>query len=346
AVRRIKSFAGPLPMEDVSELFHKVCRRLEMNFAVQLLTSALVEVPTVIGWLRPAVIMPFGCLAGLSTTQIEALLAHELAHIKRHDYLVNVLQMAMETMFFYHPLVWWVSKQIRREREYCCDDLALTVSENPLAYAKTLSLLEEQRSSMPIAALGADGGSLVLRVRRLLGCNDIPPFTRMFAGTSLSIVILATVLACIAPQGSWAVGSTESNQHMTGYANLSARDLADLQHYGVTAAFANSINAIGLGPASIEQLVSLNQYGVNPQYAEDVKRVGLVGLTLEDVIHFHQYGVSPEYVAGMYAVGFRKPEQILQLQQEGISVAQVSQLQRAGYRGLSPGEMVSLIHPK
>lgn len=346
AVRSIRSYASPLPTGDVPESFHKVCRRLEINFAVQLLTSALVEAPTVIGWLRPAVIMPFGRLAGLSTTQIEGLFAHELAHIKRHDYLVNVLQMVMEIMFFYHPLVWWVSKQIRREREYCCDDLALTVSENPLAYAKALSSLEEQRSSMPIAALGADGGSLVLRVRRLLGCNDITPFTRVFAGTSLSIALLVTVFACALTQGSWAVGSTESKQDMTGYANLSAQDLANLQHYGVTSAFANSINAIGLGHASVEQLVRLNQYGVDPQYAADVKKAGLVDLTLEDVIRFHQYGVSPEYVAGMYAMGYREPDEILQLQQQGISVLQVNDLHRVGYRALSPTQIASHFHPE
>jgi len=346
AVRSIRSFASPLLMGDVPELFHKVGRRLEMNFAVQLLTSAFVEVPTVVGWLRPAVIMPFGCLAGLSKTQIEALLAHELAHIKRHDYLVNVLQMVTETMFFYHPLVWWVSKQIRREREYCCDDLALTVSENPLAYAKALSSLEEQRSSIPSAALGADGGSLVLRVRRLLGCDHMPPFTRMFAGTSLSITLLVTIFTCAATQGSWAVGSIESKQQMTGYANLSAQNLADLQHYGVTAAFANSINAIGLGQASVEQLVRLNQYGVDPQFAADVKRAGLVDLTLEDVIRFHQYGVSPEYVAGMYAMGYHEPDEILQLQQQGISVLQVNDLHRVGYRTLSPTQIASQFHPE
>jgi hypothetical protein len=333
-------------MGDVPELFHKVGRKLEMNFAVQLLTSALVEVPTVIGWLRPAAIVPFGCLAGLSKTQIEALLAHELAHIKRHDYLVNALQMLTETMFFYHPLVWWVSKQIRREREYCCDDLALTVSENPLAYAKALSSLEEQRSSIPSAALGADGGSLVLRVRRLLGCNDMPPFAKMLAGTSLSIALLVTIFACAATQGSWVVGSIESKQHMTGYANLSAQNLADLQHYGVTAAFANSINAIGLGRASVEQLVRLNQYGVDPQFAADVKRAGLVDLTLEDVIRFHQYGVSPEYVAGMYAMGYHEPDEILQLQQQGIGVLQVNDLHSVGYRTLSPTQIASQFHPE
>ena len=81
--------------------------------------------PTVIGWLRPVVLLPVSCLTGLSPEQIEAVLCHELAHVRRHDYLVSVVQSVIETLLFYHPAVWWVSKQIRRERECCCDELAV-----------------------------------------------------------------------------------------------------------------------------------------------------------------------------------------------------------------------------
>jgi beta-lactamase regulating signal transducer with metallopeptidase domain len=82
----------------------------------------------VIGWLKPAILLPVGCMAGMSLLQIEAILAHELAHIRRHDYLVSLFQSVVETLLFYHPAVWWVSSQIRREREHCCDDLAVAVS--------------------------------------------------------------------------------------------------------------------------------------------------------------------------------------------------------------------------
>src|SRR5436190_1453902 len=102
----------------------RVASRLRVTYPVQLVESALVEVPTVIGWLRPIVLLPAGALTGLVPLQIEALLAHELAHIRRHDYLVNLLQSGIETLLFYHPAVWWVSGIMRQAREHCCDDVA------------------------------------------------------------------------------------------------------------------------------------------------------------------------------------------------------------------------------
>jgi TonB family protein len=152
--------------------------------------SALVEAPTVIGWLRPVVLIPASCLTGLSTMQIEAILAHELAHIRRHDYLVSVLQSVIETLLFYHPAVWWVSKQIRRERECCCDELAVAVGGDRLAYARALSLLEERRSFYPEVALGANGGVLKMRIKRLLGCKEDAAVSQFAAFTVLAILVV------------------------------------------------------------------------------------------------------------------------------------------------------------
>ena len=98
-----------------------------------------------IGWLRPVVLWPPALLAGLSVEQFESLLAHELAHVRRHDYLVNLVQTAIETLLFYHPAVWWLSRRIRHERECCCDDLAVAACGNRLSYARALAALEELR---------------------------------------------------------------------------------------------------------------------------------------------------------------------------------------------------------
>ena len=126
------------------------------------LESTLVEVPMVIGWLRPVILLPVAATTGLSSEQLEAILAHELAHVARRDYLVNLLQSVVETLLFYHPAVWWVSNQIRVEREHCCDDIAVAVSGNVLVYARALTELEELRgrSPAPSLALGGDGGAL------------------------------------------------------------------------------------------------------------------------------------------------------------------------------------------
>ena len=124
----------------------RLSRRLHIGRAITLLESALVDVPTVIGWLKPVVLLPASALAGLSPQQLEAILAHELAHIRRHDYLVNLLQTLVETVLFYHPAVWWLSRRIRIERENCCDDLAVSLCGDPVAYAQALADLEALRS--------------------------------------------------------------------------------------------------------------------------------------------------------------------------------------------------------
>jgi beta-lactamase regulating signal transducer with metallopeptidase domain len=140
---------------------------LGLRGAVKLLQSAAVEVPSVIGSLRPIVLIPASALTGLTTEQIEMVLAHELAHIRRHDFLVNLLQAVVETLMFYHPAVWWMSRRVRIERENCCDDLAVAVCGNPIQYARALTRLEELRASALPVVVAANGGSLLDRIRRI-----------------------------------------------------------------------------------------------------------------------------------------------------------------------------------
>lgn len=196
AVQKMKSATAETVPLELQRQFHELRQRLCIARPVRLISSAVVQVPTVIGWFRPVVLMPIGCLTGLSTIQVEAILAHELAHIRRHDYLVSVLQSSAEAVLFYHPAVWWVSKQIRREREHCCDDVAVKISGNSLAYAKALSFLEEHRASLPMVALGVNGGVLAMRIRRLLGRKEAPAVSRLAALTLLAAVVAVAGL-CI-----------------------------------------------------------------------------------------------------------------------------------------------------
>ena len=121
------------------------------------------------GWLRPLVLFPAVLLSGLSAAEIELLLAHELAHVRRWDYLANLLQTVVETIFFYHPAAWWVSRRMRQERENACDDAVAARSGEALAYAKVLLRLETLRPPDVALAAAANGGHLLRRVQRLLG---------------------------------------------------------------------------------------------------------------------------------------------------------------------------------
>ncbi len=126
AVRKLMRGAN-LAAAKFEDILERLKRILRVSAPVRLYTSATVLVPTAIGWLRPCIVLPVTALTGLSEAQIAAILAHELAHIRRNDYLFNVVQTLIETMLFYHPAVWWVGRQMRREREHCCDDMAIAV---------------------------------------------------------------------------------------------------------------------------------------------------------------------------------------------------------------------------
>lgn len=192
--RRMKSSATQPAPAELQWLLQRLRRRLGVERAIGLAHSALVQVPTVVGWLRPVILIPVGCLMGLSTGQVEAVLAHELAHIRRHDYLVSIFQSVVETLLFYQPAVWWVSNQVRREREHCCDDFAVRISGDSLAYAKALSFLEERRASVPVVALGANGGVLAMRIKRLLGCKEAPADSRFLVITFWAVVLVVAGL--------------------------------------------------------------------------------------------------------------------------------------------------------
>jgi uncharacterized protein (TIGR03435 family) len=175
------------------ETLEKLGAQIGLSRPVRLLVSALVQVPTVVGWLRPVVLVPVGAFGGLPAEHVEALLLHELAHIRRHDYLVNMLQSVAEALLFYHPAVWWVSGQIRAGRELCCDDLAVSVSGDALTYARALAHLESYRPAHLSAALAANGGSLADRIARLLGQSR--PAVRTGLGPSVVTIAILLVTA-------------------------------------------------------------------------------------------------------------------------------------------------------
>ena len=164
---------------------------LGLRRVVKLLESAAIEVPSVIGSLRPVILLPASTLTGLTPEQIEMVLAHELAHIRRHDFLVNLLQAVVETLMFYHPAVWWMSRRVRIERENCCDDLAVAVCGNPIQYARALTRLEELRSA-PSLLVAANGGSLLDRIRRIAGGRaESTAVSARWAAAMITLVVLA-----------------------------------------------------------------------------------------------------------------------------------------------------------
>lgn len=149
----------------------ELARGMGIGRRVRFRIAAWADSPLVLGWLRPLILVPPAAFLVLTPEALEAVLRHELAHILRRDFLVNFLQSLLEALLFFHPAVWWVSRQIRSEREHCCDDLAAACTGDALDYAQALVELERLRSGNPFhaeLAPAARGGSLMFRIRRLL----------------------------------------------------------------------------------------------------------------------------------------------------------------------------------
>lgn len=155
--------------EPLRRRFETLALDIGITKPVWLHGSAKVTVPTVIGWLRPVVLIPIGVITGMPPSHLDAILLHELSHVRRNDYLVNLLQCVVETLLFYHPAAWWTSAIIREERENRCDDDVVSRAASPLLYAEALLSLEESRDSNMPPALAATGGHLLGRITRLLG---------------------------------------------------------------------------------------------------------------------------------------------------------------------------------
>jgi beta-lactamase regulating signal transducer with metallopeptidase domain len=166
----------------------KLQQRLGLNRMVRYCESLQLEAPAVVGWFRPVVLLPLSALTGLSEQQLEAVVAHELAHVKRLDSFVNLFQIAVETLLFYHPAVWWLSKRIRAERENCCDDVAISVCGNAVEYARALVSMAEWQSA-PALAMAANRSPLAERVARLLGLTKLSGGLRS-AGIAGSVLCL------------------------------------------------------------------------------------------------------------------------------------------------------------
>ena len=191
-LRRVQVSPAPATL---SEEVARLVTMLAVRVPVRVLESMRVKVPCVVGWLRPVLLMPVGLASGLSVQQIESIIVHELAHIRRYDFLVNLLQAVAESLLFFHPLVWVISRRIRLEREHCCDEAVIAWGANPDEYAHSLlELVRLSRSGTPLVVSAADGWrSVRARVARLMGDARPPEHGRW----PLAMVVMAAVIGAV-----------------------------------------------------------------------------------------------------------------------------------------------------
>jgi beta-lactamase regulating signal transducer with metallopeptidase domain len=368
-VRRLRRSGLAAPDAALAAALARLSRALQVSAPVRLWRSALVQVPTVVGVLRPVILVPASALVGLSPEQIELILAHELAHVRRLDFLVNLLQTGVETLLFYHPAVWWVSHRMRVEREHCCDDLAVAACGDRVRYARALADLEDVCAGAPALALAATGGSLFERIARLLAPapRHVSPASRgltlAVAGGLLAVLFgagLSPAALIGHPASAWAAAASsrasatphqEATEAMSsGGEENSAQDArpAGEETPASPAASAKPRTARQTTAEArafpLERILELARAGVTPEYIDAMDKLGYSSLTAEQLVELRSEGVGPEYVHELADAGYVKlsPGDLVSLRSQGVSGGFVRELREQGLTGLSLTDLVEL----
>ena len=193
---------------EIERAFLRLCQQINVGRKVALRATDELISPLAMGAWRATVILPISAILTLPPEELEAVIAHELGHIRRWDYLWNLLQTAIESILFFHPAVWWLSRTVRERREVCCDEIAVRSCAGPAVYARALLRLEEQRTTkLQLAmALGGCGGSLLSRVRKVLG-EDMAMESRMTSGVSVAAIGALVMALLLGPKIGQAVAA-------------------------------------------------------------------------------------------------------------------------------------------
>ena len=209
--QRLKHYRIYQVTEEWQKIFDRLCQTLKVKQAVKIFQSAMVKVPMVVGFFKPVVLIPVSAFTGIPPKQLETIIMHELAHIIRRDYIINILQSLIEIIFFYHPAVWWMSKVIRAEREHCCDDIAIEKTGDSVSFVKALANIQEQFLMKENLAMTINGGNnnLFKRIKRLLNQPNMK--TSFTEGFTASCIIFAGILIMILNTGATKNISSEYN---------------------------------------------------------------------------------------------------------------------------------------
>ena len=337
----------------VLEICYTLQDRIGLTRAISYCECKWLQAPAVIGWFRPVVFLPVTALTGLSESQLEAVIAHELAHIHRLDAFVNVFQVCVETLLFYHPAVWWLNKRIRTEREHCCDEMAVALCGDAVEYARALTLMEEWRSA-PVFAMAANRGPLTERIVRVLGLKTLGAGMRGIGLTGSALCLTAALIAGKAliemahPKSALAaiqIARIETNyvqQHSTassapakpsaGRSQSAAQSSASSSSAASSSSssYVDGMKAAGLGDLSVDQLIALKIQDVTPDYVRAIHDLGmqpdanmLIAMRVQDI--------TPEYIRELHAAGLN-PDQnhLIALKVQGADGEYYKSLKEAG----------------
>ena len=314
--------------EDVGDPLLHLClslqRRLGLTRPVRYCQCQWLDAPAVIGWIRPIVLLPITAISGLSEEQLQSIIAHELAHIRRYDAFVNAFQIAVETLLFYHPATWWLNRRIRSEREHCCDDVAVTLCGNAVEYARALTLMEEWRSA-PALVMAANRGPLANRIFHVLRLPSTPARTRNL-GFVGGVVCLAT--AIIAGNVLFGISYPKVHARAASFAPQGTSHILSLFSPAQQTPAPSKISA----PKPSAAAPSSPQTPQGGSYIDGMKTAGLDNLTADELIAMKIQGVTPDYVRALHAEGLKpEPDGLVAMRIQGVTPEYVHEIRGMGF---------------
>lgn len=320
------------------------CQRLQQRLgitrAVRYCECRLVSVPAVMGLFRPIVLLPVRALTGLTPNQIEAVIAHELGHIRRFDVAVNFFQVIAETLFFFHPAVWWLNKRIRADREDCCDDVAIEVCGEKAVYVRALATMETWRA-VPDFAMAATGGSVAARVARLLGVSEQKTNARASGVLTVTLVLTAALSAGAISLGM--VKPAEARDIINSVPMLMAQTDArpapaqqpQPRKKSNTASKPNPApnTKATPNPANPSSNKSANSSGPRTSYIDQMKAAGYDNLDVDELIAMKVHEVTPDYIKAIRDSGFTPDaEQVIGMKVQGVTPEYIKSVRSMGFK--------------
>ena len=355
-------------------------RKMGIARFVELRLSPSIANPVTAGVLRPWILLPITALTTLSPEQIEVVLSHELAHIRRADYLWNLLQTVVETLFFFHPAVWWISRRVREERELCCDDVAMQCCADPAVYATALLRLEEERKSRLRLAMALDGhqsrSGLRARILRILGEADerssrvrplslaaigvaallfLCPVTKVFASfravPAVAHSVAPVVRKAVSPVLRAVNAMPAALQEAAPKPGAAVPAPPPDQNAGqpeqnskspASSDYIDQMRAAGYD-VDIDKYVAMKVQGITPAYAAEMARAIGSHVAANQLIAMKVQGITPEYLSRMRAAGYNvDASQYIAMKVQDITPAYAAEMAKAVGSELSADRLIAM----
>jgi len=332
----------PAPAETQHQ-FARIASAFGLSKRVALRISAAIAGPVTVGAFRSMVLLPLTAVTGLTSDELEVVLAHELAHVRRADFVWNVLQCVVETLFFFHPAVWWISNRVRQERELCCDDMALEICPDPVVYANALFRLEQQRATRMHLAMALDGHQSRTRLRnriaRILGEPEVSPKSARpvsLAAVAASAIVLAIsapqLIAGIHPVQAQAVAATPDQTNSAPSANAVEPPTASAPPQEAAPKPSPKPAKSEAQPAPSKPTASdSGDHSAHTAYIDRMRAAGY-DVDLDKLIAMKIQNVTPEYAKAMSELGLGKPsaDDLIACKIQGVSPEVVAELKKDG----------------